>query len=621
MPTVASFLRPRAVRLAAVAAALPILGVLILGAFPWDLLREAAQDRIRNTIGAPATIGSLKRVELWSLSPTLAIRNVRVDQPGWTGGGELLHLETADVKFSAARALLGRMRVKAVDVDGMRLNLVRDEDGRKSWTREQSGEQKGNGNGGPPALRRLNIRNAVVSYDDALRDRRFTARVSADETQGVAVAGKGAIHGEPVDIVARGAPVNNETAGKPWRFRAEIIGEAVGFALRGEMRAPLDVGHFTAAATAHGDNLAFIDAIIEAGLPETQPVKLGANVRHDAPDWEVTDLSGTIGRSDITGHALIRKREGRTRIDGVASAKQFDFEDLSSDEGLRKAAEKRRRYGKRLFPDTAIELDNVDDTDGVLQVSIEELLWDGHSPFRSVRGALTVDHQLLTIEPLKVGLAHGVMSGRIVVDERDGETKLDIDIAAREGRFADFFPGSGIDGPFTGDMRLAGPGKSVRAAIGRSSGSVAFVTQGGVIPAKTAFLLGQDVGRGLIAGDKKQATLNCVVVRLDVEDGKARPAPVVIDTSRAVTRAYGSIDFSSEELALALKGSPKEGSVLRFDGAVPVRGTIKNPDVSLPDQANSVGEILEMLGQAIVGDEEPRAGAADCDRLAAGALR
>ncbi|MRU29864.1 AsmA family protein, partial [Xylella fastidiosa subsp. multiplex] len=87
-----------------------------------------------------------------------------------------------------------------------------------------------------------------------------------------------------------------------------------------------------------------------------RPVARDPRGQLDRPDWIVEGLKGTIGRSDIAGHATIRKRDGRTRIDGALSADRFDFDDLASNAGKAKAAAKRAQLGPRLIPDTAIDL-------------------------------------------------------------------------------------------------------------------------------------------------------------------------------------------------------------------------------------------------------------------------
>jgi hypothetical protein len=96
---------------------------------------------------------------------------------------------------------------------------------------------------------------------------------------------------------------------------------------------------------------------------------------------------------------------------------------------------------------------------------------------------------------------------------------------------------------------------------------------------------------------------------------------VIIDTSRGQSRVTGQITLDDERLDLRLKGAPKGKALLRLPGEVPIGGTIKRPDIRVPPHAKSLGGILGMVGDAITGHQGPRAHDADCDGLAAQALR
>src|SRR6201999_1603265 len=104
------------------------------------------------------------------------------------------------------------------------------------------------------------------------------------------LAGRGRIHGNPVTIQARGAPLGGDAGEKPWPFSAVIEGAAVGMRAAGTMERPLDARHLDARVKAHGDNLELVDAIIEAGLPGTQPVAVDAIVRREGRDWTIKKL-------------------------------------------------------------------------------------------------------------------------------------------------------------------------------------------------------------------------------------------------------------------------------------------------------------------------------------------
>jgi len=603
--------------LALVPLGLAALALLALAMFPWGSLRAMAEKKLSASLNRSVTIAAIERTDRFSFHPTLLVRGVRIPQAAWAGKGDLLDLATARVRFAALPLLLGDLRIEAVEIQGMTVDLVRDAGGRESW-REGRKETK---KAGRPAIDTLTIAGSSISYRDAKRDRSFTVGLTADIRRGLSLAGTGLIRGTPVTLAAKGGAIAGVKLGTPWPFQAEITGKAVGMTAVGQMDGPLDFGHLTAAVTAHGDDLRLLDSIIEAGLPGTQPVKLKANVRRDSPDWTVTALTGTIGRSDIAGNATIKKRDGRTRIDGAIASNRFDFNDLSSDEGLRKGAARKARIGDRIVPPTAIDLKSVARTDGRLALSVKQLLWPGSSPFRHLRGTLTLERSLLTVDPLTLGLTRGRLDGRIVIDQRKGGPIFKVDLTLARARLLDFFPATAIDGSLIGRIRLAGQGGTIRAAIGRSAGSIALVARDGTIPARTASLLGQDVGRGVTGDKEEMATLRCMVARLDVSGGVARASPVVIDTSRAFTRVEGRISLADERLMLALNGAPKRNSLLRLAGTIPITGTIQHPAIHVPEKAKSVGGVLKMLGRAVTGKQGELAADADCGALAARALR
>lgn len=579
--------------------------------FPWGMLRGTIEQRLSKHTGRPVTIASIERTGIFSWTPTIAIRGVRIAGDG----ADVAWIHEARVRFPVFPLLIGRFRPSAIDIAGMRLALVRDAAGNENWR-----VHAGDGTREHPAIRHLTVRDSSISYRDARRDRSFAVRLVVDAA-GLRLAGTGAVHGEPVRIVARGAPIDGTAPGRPWPFRLDVTGAAVAMTLAGRMDGPLDSGHFTAAATGHARDLALLDAIIEAGLPASQPVRVSAQVRRDAPDWRVSGLVATIGRSDLSGEGVVTRRAGRTRVDGRVVATRFDFADLANDEQHRRGRLRDAQTGPRLLPDTEIDLDGFATTDVRLDARVGTLLWPGSSPFRSLAGTFTVDRSRLDVAPLTLGLTNGTMTGRISVDQRRGGPVLEVAMAIEHARLIDVFPEAAIDGSLRGRIALAGPGRTIRDGIGRATGTVTLIATDGVIPARTASLLGQDLGRGIIADAADRATLRCLIAKLSVRRGIARPDPVLIDTSRALTRATGSIDLRDERLHLALSGAPKQASLLRLTESIPVGGTIEALDIGVPHEAKSAGGLLRMLGRAIGGYNAPLAADLDCAAEAGRVLR
>lgn len=615
-------IRPRVRRrtlLLSLAVAVPLILVLVVGAFPFGLLKGVVADRLTQRFGRPVTIATMERIDGFGFTPTIAVRGVRIPQASWAGDGDFLTLREARVSFPVWPLLTGTFRPRDIAAEGLQLALVRDAAGRTNWARPGKPESGGSSND----LKGLIVRDSMIHYRDAKQDR--TVRVAfTSDAQGLRASGSGTIRGTPVRIALTGASVAQPTPG-PWPFSATIEGDALRMHATGRMDRPLDTDAMTLDVDARAADLRLIDAVIEAGLFGTQPVALTAHVRHDAPRWIVTDLKGTIGRSDIAGRVSVDKRDGRTRLDGAIASNRFDFDDLSSDAGLARGAAQERAIGPRVVPDTRIDLTKLAHTDGRIAVRVARVVSrNGGTSVTGIEGVLALDRQRLTVQPLTIHLAGGTARGIVRVDQRDGATvpTLTLDLRLAGTRVSAL---AGTDGAFTGRIaahaRLTGRGETIRAAIGRSAGRIGFVVRDGTLPESYAAALGFDAGRALLAGSDDRAQLRCVILAMPVTGGVGTARPLIVDTSASQLRGTGTIRFPAERIDLTLTGAPKGKSLLRLPGEAFMTGTLSDPVLTVPPQVKSVGNVLKAIGRAITGHEGPKAANADCAALAARALR
>lgn len=596
---------------------LAALALLLLATFPVAPFRERAERRLSERFGRPVTIGALERTPAFSFTPTIRIRNVRIPQPAWAGPGDLARIATLDMQIRSLGLLTGRVDPKNLTASGIRLDLVRTAEGRTNWDRD--GAAKDQRGGSPLRLDGLTVRDAQVQYRDGKQDRRLTVAVTSD-ANGFIARGQGVVRGAAVRISASGAAIT--AGGQPWPFRARIDGPALSMTARGRMDAPLDTERMTLAVTAQATSLKLIDAVVEAGLFGTQPVRLTADVWHDGPKWQIDNLRGRIGRSDFTGRLGVDKSSGRTVLDGRIHATQLDFDDLADDAGRAKAAALERAVGPKVVPNTRVDIEKITSTDGRIDFRIDRIVSREPTAMRSASGVLVLDRQLLTIEPLRIGLARGTIAGKAVVDQRGGRKAPSVTLALdlTGSSIAALAGGGDISGRLDGRVRLTGVGETIRSAVGRSSGQIGIVARDGALPAKMAAMLGFDAGRALTTDDSARATLRCAVVRLDVDGGRGRFAPLIVDTSASQTRGTGGVVFPAETIAATLTGAPKRESLLRVPGSVSVSGTLKSPQVVVPRETKSVGNILKGIGRAITGKQGPTAGNADCDALSRRAI-
>lgn len=591
-------------------AALLLVAVLAVAMLPVGLFRGRAEAALSARFGRPVTIGALERTPAFSFYPTIRARDIRIPQAGWAGEGDLARIGSVAVRIRALKLLAGDVDPQDVRVSGARLNLVRAADGRENWrtTRDES-------NRGPLRLDGLTIRDTVVSYSDAKRDRRFTLAVTADD-RGVAARGTGVVRGSAVRVALAGPAIGAGTA--RWPFRASIDGRDLAMSARGTMDAPLDTDRMSLTMTARASDLKLIDAVIEAGLFGTQAVRMRADVRHDGPVWRITNLDGTVGRSDLSGAMTVDKTSGRTMLTGQVRARTIDFDDFADDAGLAKGAALERAIGPRLVPNTRVNIAKIDRTDARVDFRIDRIVSKkGLSALTSARGRLTLDRQLATLSPLTIGLRQGRITGSVTIDQRGQRrqpiVRLGLDI--KDSSIAALSGGGPVSGQVDGRIRLTGRGDTIRAAVGRSDGSIGIVAHDGALPAKLAAALGFDAARALTADEGARATLRCAILRLDMDGGRGRFAPLIVDTTASQARGTGSISFPSEAITATLTGAPKRGSPLRVPGSVIARGTLRAPELVVPEQVKSIGNILKGIGRAITGHQGPTATDADCTAL------
>lgn len=550
----------------------------------------------------------MERESVFSFSPVLRLRGVKVPQPGWAGKGNLAEIDNLRIRLSMFGALLGQAKPQLVSASGVRLNLVRDADGRENWRKEKH-------DGGTRVdLAGAHAISATVDYRDALQKRSARLNLSSSAAKGFRVAGKGLVDGNPITLSGRAPPLDKPGA---WDFEAGLDGAALTMRVKGRMDAPLQTEHMSFRMETRATDLKLIDRVIEAGLFGTQPVTLSAEVRHDAPKWVIRKLTGTVGTSDIGGDVTVDKVAGRTRIDADVRSRRLDFDDLASNSGNAEAIALERREGLKLVPNTRVNIAKIDKTDGTIRFRADSLFSKRRSSsLTGMSGTLTLERQLLTIKPFTLQLKKGVIDGQIVVNQRGrpGKPLVTLALDMRESSIGALSEDGGgeVDARVDARVRVTGAGDTIREAVGNSDGTVGIVAREGSLPAKMAALLGFDIGRRIFASGDDRATLNCSVLRQQLAKGIGTVSPLIVDTSASQTRGRGTIGFPEESISIILTGAPKRDSLLRLPGSVNAVGTIRDPRVIIPPSVKSVGNIFKAIGRAITGNQGPTAEDADC---------
>jgi len=598
-----------------VVAGVVLVAALLLATFPVGMLRGTAEARLNEKFGAPVHIGALERRDVFSFSPEIEARGVRIGQPAWAGHGDMATIRRLRIRLPILKLLTGTIAPRSIDIDGLSLALVRDADGRSNWGGRRPG---GSDSSPPPAIGTVRINDGRFTLKDAKRHLDIAGTIEAKDARGLAIAAEGQFNGAAAKLGAAARWIQD--ANGRWPFSAELTSDLLRLRASGTMAAPLDTGHMTMRMAARGTSLKQLDYIIEAGLFGTQAIGLVGTVRRDGSDWFIDKLDGRIGRSTIAATAKILKRHGRTRIDASIDAPRLDFDDLADDAGLAAARAQEARIGPRIFPDTRINLAKMGPTDGVIRITIHQLLVKGGSVFKSLKGQLSLDHRILTLDKAVAQLGRGTMTGRVRVDSRGKIPLLTTELRVEGASFDDFIGQPDmIRGPVRGLVRISGRGDTVRQAFASGNGKIAFVASGGAMNRAAAYVMAQDLGGAIgqkLGDDEAMTPIRCAILAFSAKDGLLTPAPLVIDT--AIARARG-------------RGQKKPD--FKLVDPVKIEGTLSQPTIDFaPPGKKSGGGVFGAVTRSIgaaLGLRKyqqrdaplPKPGTVNCRALAAEALR
>jgi uncharacterized protein involved in outer membrane biogenesis len=606
--------------------------VVLIGTFPVGLARSWVERSLSKRFDAPVSIGSMSRAPFFSFSPRIILRDVRIAQPAWAGRGHLMQAGTLEATVPILPMLIGRgAGVRALHARDVTLVLVRETSGRANWKRDRPpSDETGRG------LSDVSISNGRFTLKDAKRFLDLNGTIEADQRRFI-VKAAGKFRQSPATLMVSGPAIAARGARDPYPFALSLQSPQLSLDAKGEMAGALNMRDMTLALTARAPTLKNLDYVIEAGLFGTQPIDLEARVRHSGSSWTIERIAGRVGRSQMTGKALVARQDGRTKVDADLVFSQLDFDDLADDEGLAAQRAMTARIGPRVLPNTRVNLSRVGPTDGTIRFVARRLLFRDESVFRSLRGTVRLDHKRLTVEGIEAGLTNGRMTGQLVVDHRSGTSPLvQMDLQFRDGRLGPLLKaGDKIDAPYGARLSLAGRGDTLREALTRADGHVGLVAGQGHVSRIVAAILGQDMGKaiGAALGDgDAPVPLRCIAIGFQAKAGLLTAAPFLIETAATRSRGEGTINLDGERIALSIGGVAREGSGLPMVDPIRIGGTLSQPGIDLGSAAAGrkgggiLGAVVKSIGGALglaekKGPAVNATGPVDCAALSQRVMR
>lgn len=350
-------------------------------------------------------------------------------------------------------------------------------------------------------------------------------------------------------------------------------------------------------------------ARLREGLPEVPLTMTGSYVGSRDND-ELTDLKGRIDKTEFSGRASMT-RTGKRRVDADLASPRIDLTPFVAEEKGKAAKSKPQKEprSKFVFDEAPLPFDQLKGFDARLHLAAAEVVLAA-GVLRDVDATLVGDGNRLTLEGRAKGGFGGSIDGSITLapaGERAADVALNLAVkAVRTG----FLAGDAVDRsqapPTSMEADLRASGASARQLASSASGRILF-TQGpgkmesGVIGVVGGDILGQLAGRlNPFAAQDPYTQLECMVARVDIENGQATVRPALVQSQKVAVVANGKIDLRTEELRFDFNTRPRRGIGITpgmfTNPFIELTGTLMNPRIGVGAKGAASGAAAAATG-------------------------
>jgi len=576
-----------------VGVAVIIVGLIVVAdLFDWNLLRGVVGREASAMAGRQIVIRGNLKVHLISWTPGAIADDVEVGATPGVGQGDLAHIARFAIKVRLVSLLIGRVELPLVDLEQPQIWAFRNPAGLSNW--------RGAANNAKP-LKLPPIQHFVINAGHLrLTDqkRRMTLNADLQSSETLTAGGRGAfqltgqgkLNSDPFNLVLSGGPLLEVQTNRPYSFKADLRSGQTRITAEGVLPHPFDLSQVKAALTASGANMRDLYDLIGVALPNSRPYHLSGDLVRQGQVYSFTQVSGVVGASDLEGAFKIDHSGERPLITADLRSRLLDMVDLAAVTGASPSAAAgtataRAAAGpKRLMPDATLDVSRVRATDAQVRYQAEAVMARPGLPLRRFRIDLTLDHGVMTADPITFGFPNGQLSGKVRIDARPATPQDSLDLRVTNVRLEDFLarPGaaSPVDGTVEARARLTGQGDSVHQVAASADGDLTFVAPHGQVRQTIAELLGVDVTRALdliLTNNQSQTGLRCAVADFRAHQGVLTARNLVFDSDAVLVKGSGTINMGDETLDLTLSGQPKQFRLVRLGAPITVTGPISAP--------------------------------------------
>lgn len=592
--------------------------VLIIALFDWNRLRPWVEEKATEALQRPVSIQGDLDVQWdwrdgWLPWPQISARNIVAGHPeGFQGENErMAEVDYLNVSINPFPLFSRHVEIERLEIGDSRLVLERNLEDKNNWAYKRNTDTEKEGEGWTVELQSVALRRVEVQVTDQLRKLDMRTRFNSldtDAKDGYGMDWESSGKFNDAEVTGRGKVgglLSLRDGSEPFPMQGEISFGETRMAIEGGMTAPKGVASLNVGLKLAGSSLSDLNALFGLALPSTPPFQTEGRLIGllDRPErvWRYEDFKGVVGESDLRGTVEYTVRDPRPRLTGTLASDLLRFRDLGPLIGIESAdqpGQKKKRDDPdkepdrkqppgKVLPVAKIGSDTWDVMDADVQFTGKRILRNEDLPLDDIEAHVVLKDRVLSLKPLKFGIAGGTMTNTINVDGTSDQLRSELVMEARALQLKQLFPGAeSMDASFGqlhGDANLRGTGDSIASLLGTSDGEMSLALSPGTISRFLMEAAGLNVANAIFVklfGDE-QIMVECLVADFAVKDGIVRTRAFVLETEDAVVTMEGQVSLKNETLDLDVRPENKTLRVLTLRSPLYAKGTFKNPDVGV----------------------------------------
>ncbi|MBF4556883.1 AsmA family protein [Pseudomonas sp. p50] len=626
--------------------------VLIIVFFDWNRIKPPLNAKVSEELHRPFAInGNLAVVwqrepeeggwRAWVPWPHVVAEDLSLGNPEWSKKPQMVTLKRVELRISPLALLAQRVVIPRIDLTEPNADLQRLADGRANWTfkfdpkdpdAEPSswvvdigaiGFDKGHVTLDDQTLKTqldvlIDPLGKPIPFSDIVGDKAAKSaqeKGAAPQDYAFAIKTKGQYHGQKLTGDGKiGGLLALQDANRPFPLQAQVQIADTRIELAGTLTDPLNLGALDLRLKLAGASLGNLYPLTGVTLPDTPPyatdghliAKLhepgGAVFRYEA-------FNGKIGESDIHGSLAYVASQPRPKLSGALVSNQLLFADLAPLIGADSNTKQKARGGEskqptdKVLPVEEFKTERWRDMDADVEFTGKRIVHSEKLPFNDLYTHLVLTDGVLSLEPLRFGVAGGKLDAQIRLNGHteplEGQAKLTARGFKLKQLFPTFEPMKTSFGELNGDADITGRGNSVAKLLATSNGNLKMLINDGAISRELMELAGLNVGNyvvGKIFGDK-EVKINCAAADFDIKTGLATTRLFVFDTENAIIYIDGTANMATEQLDLTITPESKGWRLISLRSPLYVRGKFIKPDAGV----KAVPLLLRGAGMVALG--------------------